>query len=91
MTQNIVVPQGLIKLVIVDPREHSRTCGQVQTVILGRPSHYCRITIPPGVWYAFQAVSSTDAILANCADMPHDPSESESAALDALEVNCAWN
>lgn len=87
MTQNVTVPHGNIKLVIVDYRDGSATYNQSQTILLGWPSHYCRVTIPPRVWYAFQAVSTTDAILANCADMSHDPDESQSMNLNELEAS----
>lgn len=87
MTQNFVVPYGLIKLIIVDKRQSSTTQGVVQSIILGRPSHYHRVTIPPLLWYAFQALSHHDVILANCANMPHDVRESECCDLNALGVD----
>ena len=58
MTQNVTVPHGNIKLVIVDCRDGSATYNQSQTILLGRPTHYFRVTIPPRVWYAFQAIKT---------------------------------
>ena len=90
MTQNFVVPQGLIKLVIVDKRQDSDTEGVTQTIVLGRPGHYKRVTIPPMLWYGFQAISTDDAILANCADRVHDKNESQALPLNGGSINYEW-
>jgi dTDP-4-dehydrorhamnose 3,5-epimerase len=76
-TQNLVVPVGRIRLVIYDDRQRSPTCGRLQIQELGRPDAYLRVTIPPGLWYGFSAVSLSPALLANCADLPHSGGEGE--------------
>ncbi|EMN89789.1 dTDP-4-dehydrorhamnose 3,5-epimerase family protein [Leptospira weilii] len=76
-TQNFTVPSGKIRLVLYDPREDSKTKGQVQEIILGRPGNYQRVKIPPRIWYGFACVSKDKAFVANFTDMPHDPAESE--------------
>lgn len=76
-TQNFAVPIGQIRLVIYDGRELSPTKGQINIFELGRPDAYRRIKIPPGLWYGFSNIGSTVALLANCADIPHSPMESE--------------
>jgi dTDP-4-dehydrorhamnose 3,5-epimerase len=75
-TQNLAVPIGRIRIVIYDDRADSPTCGQLQSSELGRPDRYLRLTVPPGLWYGFTCLSGSPALLANCADMPHDPAES---------------
>ena len=74
MTINYAVIQGLIKLVLYDPRPHSSTKGQAQELYLG-PENYQLVTVPRGIWNAFQGIGLQDAIVANCASIPHDPDE----------------
>lgn len=89
-TQNLAVPLGRIRMVIYDDREASATRGQVQTLELGRPDAYLRLRIPPGLWYGFTCVSSTPALLANCADLPHDPGETEARPADDAGIPYHW-
>lgn len=76
-TQNLAVPIGRIRLVIYDDRVGSSTRGNLQIQELGRPDAYERVQIPPGLWYGFACIGNTQALLANCADLAHDPIESE--------------
>jgi dTDP-4-dehydrorhamnose 3,5-epimerase len=76
-TQNIAVPVGRIRLVIYDDRVGSSTRGNILIQELGRPDNYLRVNIPPGLWYGFACIGNTPALLANCADLPHDPIEGE--------------
>jgi dTDP-4-dehydrorhamnose 3,5-epimerase len=76
-TQNLTVPVGRIRLVIYDDRVGSSTRGNLQIQELGRPDAYLRVQIPLGLWYGFACIGNTQALLANCADLPHDPIESE--------------
>ena len=76
-TQNLAVPIGRVRLVVYDDREGSATRHNLQIHELGRPDAYLRIKIPPGLWYGFACIGSTPALLVNCADLPHDPTESD--------------
>mgnify|MGYP001230454519 FL=1 len=75
-TQNLAVPVGRVRLVIYDDRIRSSTRRNIQIYELGRPDAYLRVKIPPGLWYGFACIGQTPALLANCADLPHDPAES---------------
>lgn len=74
MTLNYAVPHGEIKVVLYDQRKDSLTFGEVNEIYLGR-SNYDLLTIPPLIWTSFACASSVPAIVANCATIPHDPSE----------------
>jgi dTDP-4-dehydrorhamnose 3,5-epimerase len=74
MTQHFAVPVGKIKLVIYDDREDSNTRGEIYELETGE-DNYCLIKIPPFLWYGFKGISATPSLIANCADMPHDPDE----------------
>jgi len=76
MTLNYAVPHGRIKFVLFDDRKDSSTRGEVQEIYLG-PDNYCLVTVPPMVWNGFKGIGSEMALVANCASIPHDPSEIE--------------
>ena len=89
-TQTLAVPVGRIRMVIYDDRAESLTHKALLTIELGRPDAYVRLRIPPGVWYGFACVSELPALLVNCADLPHDPGESDTLALDTQEIPYSW-
>jgi dTDP-4-dehydrorhamnose 3,5-epimerase len=74
MTISYAVVQGNIKLVLYDQRTESPTRGQLQEIFFGQ-INYQLVRVPPGVVNGFTAVGGAQAIVANCADIPHDPAE----------------
>ncbi|GGF08175.1 dTDP-4-dehydrorhamnose 3,5-epimerase [Flavobacterium limi] len=76
MTLNFVIPMGEIRFVIYDDREDSITKNSFFDITLG-DNNYQRITIPPGVWVAFNGVGKTYNLLLNLASIEHDPNEIE--------------
>ena len=90
-TQNLAVPVGRIRVVIYDDRKPSLTRGKLQVIELGRPDAYLRLRIPPGLWHGFTCISTTPSLLVNCADLPHDPTESEVKPLNDPTIPYQWN
>ncbi len=90
-TQHFAVPTGLIEVVVYDNREGSPSQGRVESFLLGRPDHYRLLRVPPLVWYGFTSRSNVPGILANCADLPHSPGESERIPADSPLVPYSWN
>ena len=88
--QNLTVPINKIRLVIYDNRSSSSTHGKIAEYELGRPDHYCLVHIPPMLWYGFQTLGDQTALIANCADQPHDPEETESLHVDSNEIPYQW-
>ena len=74
MTINYAVVSGNIKLALFDQRPDSKTKGQLQEVYVGQVN-YNLVRAPPGVVNGFTAVGGEKAIVAYCADIPHDPAE----------------
>jgi dTDP-4-dehydrorhamnose 3,5-epimerase len=74
MTINYAVVDGSIKLVLFDQRKDCPTHGQIQEIIFGEVN-YQLVRVPPGVVNGFTSVGGERAIVANCASIPHDPSE----------------
>ena len=89
-TQNIAVPVGRVRFAIYDDREGSATRGVLMVLELGRCDAYRRLRIPPGLWYGFACVGSSPALLVNCADVPHDPTESETMSVAESTIPYAW-
>lgn len=87
MTLNLVVPSGSVRFVIYDDRPGSPSIHRFQTVILGGTNH-ARLTVPPGLWMAFQGLGRGGSLLLNLADMEHDPAEADNQDMSALEF--AW-
>jgi dTDP-4-amino-4,6-dideoxygalactose transaminase/dTDP-4-dehydrorhamnose 3,5-epimerase-like enzyme len=90
-TQTFAVPIGRIRLVIFDDREGSDTHGQLQVLELGRPDAYFRLQIRPNLWYGFGCLGETPALVANCTDLPHQPSESEARSADDSLIPYQWS
>lgn len=89
-TQNLAVPVGQIRLVIYDDRETSITKGNLHVVELGRPDGYIRVTIPPGLWHGFMCTGLTPALLANCADLPYNQTESKVLLFNDTSIPYSW-
>jgi dTDP-4-dehydrorhamnose 3,5-epimerase len=89
-TQNLAVPVGRIRIAVYDLRDSSWTHGNLQVVDLGRPDAYGRLRIPPGLWYGFQCISAIPALIVNCADLPHEPADSESRPADDPAIPYRW-
>ena len=83
MTLNLVVPVGKIKFVIFDDRNKE---GQFQEITISR-DNYCRITVPPMVWFGFKGVSKGSSILLNIANMMHNTKEVERKNIKDIEFN----
>lgn len=89
MTLNYAVVKGNIKLVLCDKRIDSPTKGEIQEIFLG-DKNFCLVTVPPGVWNGFKGVGVEEAIVANCATHPHDPSELKRMDPFTKEIPYIW-
>ena len=85
MMLNLVVPIGAIRFVLYDDRPESKTFKTIQEIILSRES-YQRLTVPPGIWMAFQGKSDGVNMLLNIASIPHDSLEAENLPIQNEEI-----
>jgi len=90
MTLNYAVVSGTIKLVLYDDREGSSTRGEIQEIFTGE-DNYSLITIPPNVWNGFKGVGVKPTIVANCATIPHDPTEIIRMDPFSTKIPYDWN
>jgi len=82
MTLNLVVPLGEVRFVFVDD------VGCKREEIIGLQK-YSRLTVPPGIWFAFEGMAEPYSLILNVADIPHDPSEVERKELN--EFSLRWS
>ena len=82
MTLNLVVPIGKVKFVIFD-----EILNAFYEFILS-PDNYRRLTIKPGLWFAFQGKGKDTNLVLNIADIEHNQSEVISKGLK--EINYEW-
>ena len=80
MISNLIVPSGKIRFILYDDRLGSPNFKELQEVILSR-ENYQRLTVPSGIWMAFQGLSDETNMLLNISSIPHDPAETESLPL----------
>ncbi|MBI2542901.1 MAG: dTDP-4-dehydrorhamnose 3,5-epimerase family protein [Candidatus Aenigmarchaeota archaeon] len=88
MVVNNAVVSGRAKLVLYDMREDSPTKGELMEIFLG-DDNYVLVQIPPGVANGFKAVGNERTILANCATIPHDPTEIK--RIDPFDKSIPYN
>jgi dTDP-4-dehydrorhamnose 3,5-epimerase len=75
MTLRYVCVFGRVMVGLCDQRKASPTRGAIAKVYLeGGGADYKILVVPPGVWNGFRSVFDGIAIVANFADMPHQPS-----------------
>ncbi len=77
MTLNLVCPIGKVKFVF-----YKEKLG-FETAIIGEEI-YQRLTVPPGIWFGFQGMSSPFSLVMNLADIVHDPKEIERLSIECI-------
>lgn len=85
MTLNLVVPVGEIKFMLYDNRNKVFNEGEYFSVALSK-KNYQRLTIPPGIWVAFEGKGEDLNLLLNIADIEHDPSEIERIEIERIRL-----
>jgi dTDP-4-dehydrorhamnose 3,5-epimerase len=90
MTLNYAVVSGMIKLVLYDERDDSPTRSEVMELFVG-DQNYVLVTVPPLVWNGFKGVGTAPAIVANCATVPHDPTEIERLEPASPRIPYSWD
>lgn len=81
MIMNVVVPLGRVRFVFRSAYDLFR----VEDIGADR---YCRITVPPGIWFGFQGLAEPQSLLLNIANISHDPNEVE--RLELSDINYDW-
>ena len=88
MHSNLIVVTGTIRFGLVDTRSGSSTYGQRMDLVQSL-DNYSRLTVPPGLWIAFQGLGPDNNLLLNIANIAHDPIESETIPVDSKKATAA--
>ncbi len=78
MKMNLIVPIGKVQFNFYDQQEIL-----IDNIIIGS-DNYCRITVPPMIWFGFKGLSSETSYILNISDTSHDPLEIERKPLTFL-------
>jgi dTDP-4-dehydrorhamnose 3,5-epimerase len=89
MTLNYACVVGNVKLVLYDDRPTSPTKGRIQEIFLGE-RHYVLVIVPPGIWNGYKNIDVKEAVIANCASIPHDPTEIRRAFPHGSPIPYDW-
>jgi dTDP-4-dehydrorhamnose 3,5-epimerase len=93
MTLNYACVFGQIIVGLIDLRAESLTFNQQEIYLMDAVQDYHLLTIPPQVWNGFRIPINSEfdqAILANCATLPHDPDEIERVHPNDFPVPFDW-
>lgn len=76
-TLNLIVPIGKIRFVFYESNH------KFFEITLDKIDNYSRITVPPGLWFAFEGIYDENLLL-NIIPSIHDPNESETKDLEEI-------
>jgi len=83
MTSNLVVAHGAVRFVIKD--DENKSTGYCEFIL--SKENYKRITIPPGVWFAFQGLEKPFSTILNISDIEHKPEESKNVDIEKFQFD----
>jgi dTDP-4-dehydrorhamnose 3,5-epimerase len=83
MTLNLVAPLGMVMFKFLDED------GAERTEIIG-DERYCRLTVPPNIWFGFKDLSGARSLILSVADIPHDPNEVLRKDIDFFDVDWSF-
>ena len=89
MTLNYAAISGSVKVVLYDDRADSATKGQIQEIYLS-PENYFLLIVPPLIWNGFKAIGTSEAIVANCATIPHESNEIQRLDINSELIPYNW-
>ena len=87
MILNLVVPAGSIRLVFAENNHKTNSYHFHQYVL--NSENYSRLTVPSNIWFGFQGLDEGLNLVANIANMTHDPNEIERLDLNSIKYD--WN
>jgi dTDP-4-dehydrorhamnose 3,5-epimerase len=81
MIMNLVVPIGNVSFVFYD-----ESLNKFQEISIG-VDNYVRLTISPGIWFAFKGKSETPSMVVNFSNIEHNDKEVEKKLLNEFNYN----
>lgn len=81
--QNIVVPVGNIKLMIITNIKRKN----IKTILLGKKFNYGIYKITKNTWYGFKCLGKQKALIINCISKIHNKRNTETMSVNFLKIN----
>ena len=69
-TDTVCCISGMIKLVLFDGRENSKTFGEVTELFIGK-DNMLLVQIPENIYHGWKCISQTESIVINIPDLPY--------------------
>ena len=91
-TDNIAAVEGMLKVVLYDPREDSPTCGEVNEFFVGEQNP-ALIQIPPGIYHGWKCIGMSEAVVINCPTRAynHEKPDEQRLPFDTEEIPYDWD
>jgi dTDP-4-dehydrorhamnose 3,5-epimerase len=86
MTSNLIVPAGVVRFVMFDDYRKKDKSNLFEEITLSK-ENYCRLTVPPMVWFGFKGKGKNLNLVLNIADIKHDPMESDHKNIEEIEFD----
>jgi dTDP-4-dehydrorhamnose 3,5-epimerase len=88
---NIACVKGMIRLVLFDDRERSKTRGEINEFVIGEKNPML-VKIPPDVWHGFKNVGDETAIVMNLPTNLYDYKKPDEQRLppDTMKIPYDW-
>jgi dTDP-4-dehydrorhamnose 3,5-epimerase len=80
-TDNVCCLSGMIKLVVYDPREGSRTQGKINEFFIGT-HHPCLVRIPAHCYHGWKCISELESLVISVPTEPYDYKTPDEYRLD---------
>lgn len=80
-TDTITCVKGMLKLVLYDKRENSKTKGELQEFYIGEHNPML-VQVPPGVCHGWKCIGSEEAIAINCPTEVYDYQKPDEYRID---------
>jgi len=89
---NFYVVQGMLKLVLYDGREKSKTKGEINEFFMGVHNHIL-VQIPPFVHHGFKGISTEETIIINTCTESYNSKKPDEFRLEAhnSEIPYDWS
>ncbi|MBI2134212.1 dTDP-4-dehydrorhamnose 3,5-epimerase family protein, partial [Candidatus Woesearchaeota archaeon] len=89
---HFVCVKGSIRLGLFDPRESSRSKGQVQELVLGMEKPVL-VKIPAGVYHGFECASDEESMVINIPSLPYNRASPDEfrKPFDSPDIPFRWN
>jgi dTDP-4-dehydrorhamnose 3,5-epimerase len=81
---------GMLQVILCDLRDTSPSCGQLNTLFVGRLRPW-KLRIPPGVAHGYRVIGTKSAQLIYATNRLYNPDDEGRIAFDDPDINYDWS